>query len=216
MSERIKQFKRTTIYNTSNIKTIMTEKWQVVLLISLFTAGIFIGSFFINNAEGEIVTKISSIMHENFSGREKDTSLQLFTDAFIKYAVFLLLTFFFGLCGLGYPIVATVPLLCGIANGLMSGYLYQSFGLHGLFYCLLTIYPSLAISVTSLIIGACESMEMSKTILAILIDKHHKSTETPLKRYAYQYSILTSIVIFSCITETVLCHFFLNKFLFFS
>ncbi len=206
MSERIK---------LHNLKTVMTEKWQVVLLVSLFWAGLFVGSFFINNAEGEIVTQINSIMQDNFSSRSSDTLFGLFSDAFVKYGVFLALAFFFGLCGLGYPIVIIVPLLCGIANGLMTGYLYQNFGIHGLFYCLLTMYPSLAIAVVSLIMGACESMEMSKTILAILMDKHHLTTENPLKRYAYQYAILLAVIIFACLVETVLCHFFLPKIIIF-
>lgn len=212
MSERIKLFKRRQNFNAQNIKTLMTEKWQVVLLISLFWAGLFIGSFYINNAEGEIAKQISSIMQDNFSSRGEDTTLAIFSNSLIKYGIFLALTFFFGICGLGYPIVIMIPLFCGIANGLMSGYLYQNFGITGLFYCLLTMYPSLAISVVSLIMGACESMEMSKTILAILTDKHHLSSENPLKRYAYQYAILTGIIILACITEIILCHFFLGKF----
>ena len=212
MSERIKLFKRRQNFNTQNIKTLMTEKWQVVLLISLFWAGLFIGSFYINNAEGEIAKQVSSIMQDNFSSREGSNTFAIFSDALIKYGIFLALAFFLGLCGLGYPIVVTIPLFCGIANGLMSGYLYQTFGITGLFYCLLTMYPSLAISVVSLIMGACESMEMSKTILAILTDKHHLSSENPLKRYAYQYAILTAIIIFASITELILCYFFLNRF----
>ncbi len=209
MSERIKLYKRGM---SSDLKTLMTEKWQVVLLISLFWAGLFIGSFFINNAEGEIVTRINAIMQYNFSSREEDTIFAIFSDALIKYGVFLTLAFFFGLCGLGYPIVVIVPLFCGIANGLMSGYLYQNFGISGLFYCLLTMYPSLTIAVVSLIMGACESMEMSKTILAILMDKHHLTTENPLKRYAYQYVILLAVIVLACVLEIVLCHFFLEKF----
>ena len=177
MSERIKQFNRRQFhFNTQNIKTLMTEKWQVVLLISLFWAGLFIGAFYVNNAEGEIAERIKSIMHQSFSSRSSDTLRSIFSDALIKYGVFLAAAFFFGLCGLGYPITAVVPLLCGIANGLQSGYIYQAFGIKGLFYCLLTIYPALAIAVTSLILGSCESMEMSKIILKILTDKHHITT----------------------------------------
>lgn len=203
MSERIKLY---------NLKTLITERWQVVLLISLFTAGLFIGSFFINNAEGEIAGQIKTIIETNFRQRQEDQSIQIFLDALVKYAIFLFLTFFFGLCGLGYPIVATVPLLCGIANGLQSGFLYQTFGIHGLFYCLLTIYPALTLALISLIFGACESMEMSKTILAILTDKHHLTTENPLKRYAYQYTILTGIILTASLIETLLCRFLLNRF----
>lgn len=212
MSEKIKLFKRFRTYNVTDLKTVMTEKWQVVLLISLFWAGLFIGSFFINNAEGEILTRINAILQDNFSSRASETLPGIFFDALIKYGVFLLLAFFFGLCGLGYPIVVIIPLFCGTANGIMSGYLYQSFGLTGLFYCLLTIYPALAIAVVSLIMGSCESMEMSKTILAVLMDKHHLTTENPLKRYTYQYGILLLIVIGACIIEALLCHFFLGRF----
>lgn len=199
-------------YNASDLKTIMTEKWQVVLLVSLFWAGLFIGSFYINNAEGEIVNQISGIMQENFSARNTGSSLELFKDAVLKYGVFLFLAFFFGICGLGYPLVALVPLLCGIANGLMSGYLYQVFGISGLLYCLLTIYPSLVVAVVALVMGGCESLEMSKNILIMLIDKHHITVENSLKRYLYQYSILLAIIIFASIVEIFLCHFFLSKF----
>lgn len=212
MSERIKLFKSIKAYRITDLKTVMTERWQVVLLISLFWAGLFIGSFFINNAEGEMLTRINAILHDNFSSRASDTLAGIFFDALIKYGVFLLLAFFFGLCGLGYPIVVSVPLLCGIANGIMSGYLYHNFGITGLFYCLITIYPSLTVSVVSLIMGACESMEMSKTILAVLMDKHHLTSENPLKRYAYQYSILLGIVVFSAVIEALICHFLLGKF----
>lgn len=213
MSERIRVSKVSKLgYKAFKIRTLMTERWQVVLLISLFWSGLIIGCIYVNSGEGETLEKMRDLISGNLSSRVEYTSFQLFKNAIFKYSVFLILSFFLGLSGVGYPFVCAVPLLCGISNGLITGYLYGTFGIKGFLYCLVTMYPSMVLSLVALIVGSCESLEMSLNIFKILADKNRISKENLLRKYGYQFFILFSLVVASGITETIVCNLFLHKF----
>ena len=214
MSEKTRVSKFNASYRAMKLKTIMTEKWQVVLLVSLFWAGLIIGCLYIGNAEGTMYDRLTSVITENVVGRAAYSGVQIFKSAIFKYGLFLFASFLFGLSAVGYPGVLAIPLFSGIANGIISGFVYTSFGWKGFFYCLSTLYPGLIISMVALIIGSCESLEMSVSIFKIAMDKNRLSNENTLKKYLYQYMILFGITIAACIFEVLMCNLFLPKFSF--
>ena len=212
MSEKIRVSKFNQLrYKSWDIKTVMIEKWQVVLLVSLFWAGMIIGCIYINK-DGDLIGKIEKIIESGYAARGSYTSFKLFFNALFTHGIFLLLAYIAGMSGIGYPFVCLMPLVCGISNGMVTGYIYSSFGVKGFLYCLTTVYPGLVVSLVALIIGSCESLQMSVNIFKILADKNRISTENSARKYGYQFCILMGIVVVSAILETVLCNVFLPKF----
>lgn len=199
-------------YKSLDLKALLIEKWQVVLLISLFWAGMIIGCIFINNETNELTEKIASVIEKGFSARSSYTSMQIFKNSLLTHSIFLILAYILGMSGIGYPFICLVPMICGVSNGMVSGYIYSSFGIKGFLYCLTTVYPGLLISLVALIIGSCECLQMSLQVFKILTDKNRISCENSAKKYGYQFIVLFGIVIVSAIVETLMCNIFLGKF----
>ena len=90
MSEKIKVSKINQLrYKSWDIKTVMIEKWQVVLLVSLFWAGMIIGCIYINK-DGDLISKIEKIIESGYAARGSYTSLKLFFNALFTHGIFLL------------------------------------------------------------------------------------------------------------------------------
>lgn len=213
MSEKIKVSKIAQLrYRSWDLKTIMIEKWQVVLLICLFWAGMLIGCIFINGDKSVLLSKIERIIESGYAARTEYTGFQLFKNSLLTHGLFLVLSYFFGMSAIGYPFICLIPLLCGVSNGMVTGFIYSSFGIKGFLYCLTTVYPGLVIALVALIIGSCEALHMSVDIFRILSDKNRISTENSARKYGYQFCILSGIIILSAVADTVLCNFFLERF----
>lgn len=208
MSTRINKSK----YNLNNLKAFLIEKWLVVLILSLFFSGMFLGSFYINHADSEITNKIIEYCKTLISTRASQTSIGIFKNGLVKYFIFIVFTYFLGLCSFGVPLIFFTPLAFGISNGILCGYIYETYSFNGLMYCVSTIYPSLMIVVILLVLGSCESFQMSIDTLKMQTDKSIVATGNLLKKYTYRYLILLGILIVACIFESLLCNLFIVRF----
>ena len=217
MSEKIRTFNnlvksKKTIYKIEGLKTFLIEKWLVILIISLFFSGMFLGSLYVNHSSGAIAEKITEYCKTLILDRSTMNNIDIFKNAICKYIIFILLTYFLGLFSLGVPFICLMPLSFGISNGVLCGYIYQNYSFRGLGYCLTTIYPSLMIVIILFILGACESIQMSIDTFKMQSDKSIVSTGNLLKKYTYRYLILVGILIVVCIFEALLCNLFFGYF----
>ncbi len=92
---------------------------------------------------------------------------------FIKYEiVFFILEFFIGTSIIGMPLVITPPIIKCFFIGYLSSYMYNQYSVKGILFCLILIYPFFAVTTSSLIFAADESIYMSKYLFDIAVKKN--------------------------------------------
>ena len=94
---------------------------------------------------------------------------------------------------IGYVFLTAVPLLKGLGLGAVSGYLYASYKLTGLAYCLLIIYPGAVVSTFALIIACNDSCEYSKNAYAKAIVGRGQFEKDETRIYLIRQLILCGV-----------------------
>lgn len=186
----------------------LKTSWKLTLFTALFVFGLVIGSAILKSNDSTIATQLASIIESYILKRTSQGYLILFLNSLIPMLIYLYIAFAAGLCAVGIPIVIIEPIIKGLGVGIIAGYLYSTFELQGVGYCLLIIFPAAILSTATLIFACNESFLMSVDIIKILKDKQYSARENIFKLYLTRYSVLTIFVVFIALLDT----FFIKAF----
>lgn len=115
---------------------------------------------------------------------------------FIKYEiVFFILEFFIGTSIIGMPLVIIPPIIKCFFIGYLSSYMYNQYSVKGILFCLILIYPYFAVTTSSLIFAADESIYMSKYLFDIAVKKNaYNNTSIKLYMVRIMFLILLNLI----------------------
>ncbi len=183
----------------SKYLTFLNEDKYKILFLIISAIAILVGAvsyrFFAN-------TQISEIITDNFKILNSGDFKGVFFYLLKIDLIFLLLNFFIGTSFIGSTLSFLSPLLKCLYIGYFSGYLYNEFELKGVLFCLLLLYPSFAITTTSLIFASNENVYMSKYVYNC-INSNNLSNDISIKLYLLRY-LLLFIINIVCISVTSL------------
>jgi len=103
--------------------------------------------------------------------------------------LFMLAAFLLGLCAAGLPLLLLLPVLRGMGTGVVSGWLYMTYGLPGVGYSVLVLCPAVVVSVLIMLAYCKESMLMSGDMALVITGKQDKM-ESSLRLYVTRYLVL--------------------------
>ena len=155
-----KSFKRKKISSSEIIKVI----FLILSIISIFSGCIFFKLY-----EIEYITEICNNFILNL---QKGTYFEVISIIFKFDAVFYLSVFFLGTSFVGIPLTAIPLIIKCIFIGYLNSYMYCEFGLKGILFLLVLIYPMIIITTTSQIYSANESIYMSKYLINTVTNKN--------------------------------------------
>lgn len=210
-NRRRKQYKHKT-YDFTRIKMVLREEWKMFTLVSLFFSGMIIGAISVKHTDNMLNARLVIMFSDYTMLRTTQSFFQTFINSFSVCLLFLLVVFTSGLCAVGAPIIAIVPLFRGIGIGVVSGYLYSTYSMSGAGYCMTVIFPSAIISTATLLFGCNESFIMSYEIYNIISGKTQNKHGNLLKKYSIRFSILLIIMLLSAIIDTITTMIFASKF----
>lgn len=190
-----------------------SSNWQIYVLLLLFLVGIIIGSF-VSKENGTLVTnKIADFYMEYLKTKPTISGLSVFFNTFLLASSAVVIAYFIGLCAVGIPFVALIPILAGGFIGTISGYIYENYMLKGLGYCAIIIFPAAIISVAAILFACKESFLMSVTMLNLLSQRRSQPLES-FKNYSLRFSIYIAITAAGALTETIMTRLFIGLFVF--
>ncbi len=205
-----------TMFNLHSVKKkLHTYKfnWLLYLLVILFFVGLIFGSFTVKNSENFIIQKINDFYMNYLTSKYTLNSLSVFLNTLLLTSLAVIVTFFIGLCAVGIPFVALIPLVSGALIGIVSGNIYETYLLKGLGYCAIIIFPTAAISVGAILFACKESMLMSKSMLALLSGRRIQP-EQSFKNYCIHFAVFIVITALAALLETILTNLFIHLFSF--
>ena len=134
-----------------------------IIFITLFTIGVVIGSLSYL-AAGENTNTLIAVIDSFFSENSTLSFLELFSRNFISNSIFLAVLYIGGLCAIGLPFVAIIPIIKGISLGTIISYKYIFNGIKGFLYTLVIILIPSAVFLSILCFAYSEGIYMSLTV----------------------------------------------------
>lgn len=182
---------------------VIEKHYNIIILTSLFIFGLIIGSLIISKNSSDFNSSISTL-YDNFvtSIREK-SFITTFFYTFFTSMVYVFLFFIMGTNALGVPFVYFLCCIKGIGNGIISGYLYMTFGLQGVGFSTLVLFPYALSSGIIVILMGNSSLKMSKSIFSGLSTKFANQSEITIKKYCVNYLIYTAFFIISSLIDAI-------------
>lgn len=163
--------------------------YKNLVFLVLFFCGFIIGVLTMKNETSTIKSVFSDFFIEYITNKSNENFLNSFLDSIFIIALPSAITFVFGLCAVGIPIVIAIPTLTGIVVGMAIGFLYSSYALQGLGYAALIIIPSLAVVIATLIKCCSEAINMSIEIIVGISGYQSQSRKNELKDYCLRFLI---------------------------
>ena len=186
-----------------DIEQLINENLSYIVYICVYFAGLIIGSLLYKN----IYTRINDELFENVFNYQADDFLETFFSKLSIYLSVYLITVLIGLCVIGYPIVCSVPFLCGIEIALKLSYFYNLYNFKGFGYSLLIIIPEASMFILVLIYAIKSAGDMSKNLMQIARN-NVPNNEVSIKSYLKSFLIYGSEIIVISLINAVLIHAF--------
>ncbi|MBR0414360.1 MAG: hypothetical protein IJI67_04740 [Clostridia bacterium] len=159
-----------------------------ILFITLFTIGCLIGTLSL----GLTISKtdaIISLISKYFKENSELSIIALFSRNLISSLIYLAVMYVGGLCAIGLPFVGVIPILKGIAVGMIISYQYLYSGIKGFLYCLIIMLLPQALMMAVYTVAYTEGIMMSLSVSNGIFNgkpremKHHLNFMTFSKRY---------------------------------
>lgn len=182
---------------------IVKNKTLVILMISLIL-GIVSGSLLLKNADESTKNYINILFLNNFKPEIKVLPWSIFVSSVSSTFIFIIMIFFMGLSAWGFVLIPFIPVLRGLCIGFCEGYLYSSFGIKGLIFHLVVLFPGIILSSLAIILMSKEAMKISYNISStIFLDEHRKDSRDFLRSYIMRTGCVMIIIVVSSVVDLI-------------
>lgn len=174
--------------NKTRINNIMDEKYKILItIISVISilSGCIIYKYYLSEELNAICENLLTII-------QTGSFIEIFLTLIKIEVLFYIIIFSIGTTMLGTPIVMFPIIIKCIIIGYFSSYIYATYEIKGILFCLVLLYPYLAITTTTHIIATNESIYMSKYVLNLVLNKK-TADDISLRLYLIRYFILVMI-----------------------
>ena len=182
---------------------IISNYRSYILVIILFSVGLFLGVLFINQTENQenVIKYINTYIDEIKISESNSTIVQLKTD--IKNNIFLVFILWFaGTTIVGIPIVFGIIIARGFCLGYTISACVITLGkIKGLIFVLLTIFLQNLILIPALLFLGVSSIKLYKSIMK---DKRRENIKIEIIRHTIFSLVMLAILAISSIIETYL------------
>jgi len=180
--------------------------WKIVLPVIFSVAGLVTGCE-MSKGEGGLYLKISEYFSQYVMNQPITMLVPYFLRCLVIPSVFVALLFFFGMSAYGGVFTNVFPFLYGFFTGTVSYYMYSTYTLKGLAYCVIMIFPYAVLSLIAIILCTTESINMSELILRS-ISKSNKFVDYSFKQYYLAYAKNYSIILLAAAVKIILDYLF--------
>lgn len=162
--------RRKSLYYSKNRVSQLTIRREILMFSILLLSGLLIGVLVAKNGNESILDQVSRMFDSFYSVRENQSIGASVINSLKVSCAFWLINVLFGLCIIGIPFVTVIPVIRGLGIGLVTGYIYSIYGIKGIGYCFLIIFPGALISFIALIYAVSDSFKMSLYTLSSCVN----------------------------------------------
>jgi len=189
-------------FGLKNYAELIGRYWHKLALVGLFALGLLLGAKTAAGASSGWQEQLCGLLRAQRLNRAGGNLVANAIGYFGGDLLFLAAMFLLGLCAGGLPLLLALPVLRGLGVGVVSGWLYMSYGAAGVGYSVLVLYPAAVVSVLVMLAGCKESMLMSGDMLLMLTGKLERP-ETGLRLYATRYMVLLLLCVLAAALDAL-------------
>lgn len=160
---------RKLLYPKSKVANISIPK-EILIFSLLLIIGILFGAFIAKRGNDTVLLQVKNMFNTFYSTRENQGIMTSVLNSVKVSGCFWLANLILGFCIIGFPFAAMMPTIRGLGVGLVTGYIYSIYGLQGVGYCFLVIFPGALISFIALIYAVSDSFKMSLCTLSACLN----------------------------------------------
>ena len=138
------------------------ENRKLIFPMIFGISGIFFGNY-TGKGESALFLKITDIF-KNIYFNQNYAFFSDFLTSLIVPSVLFFISFLLAMSLIGVVLSNAVPFAFGTIIGIISFFMYDTYSLKGLAYCVLIIYPYASITMLSIVLNTKESINMSQLI----------------------------------------------------
>lgn len=187
-------------FNNSIFKETYNKRYHVLLLLMMI--GGIVGGVILQTVNFSVNQEISQKFNEFVTINQDKSFFELFFADFLYNLIFLLLPLFLGVSAIGYVLIYFVPFVKGLGIGTVCALIYSLYGLRGIGYCAIIIYPIALIQLFVIVLSCNEAYLMSSEIFSVLI-KRNTAEEIRISLFFLRYLIILIILSFSSVIYAV-------------
>ena len=176
---------------------ISREVRTIIILISVFTASMIIGSGSVNLQQNS--ADIIKFTEYWIITRSDLNFLRIIIISFMTNFIFNLIIFISGFNCMGTPLNLILLIIKGLGYGYTAGYLFTQ-SAKGIGYYIINIVPANIIFITCIILNITYSIILSGDIRTC-ISENIKLNENSINNYIKKFIIINIIILFACIIE---------------
>lgn len=165
----MKQRRKSLYYSKNRVSQIPIRR-EILMFSILLLSGLLIGVLVAKNGNDSILAQVSKMFDSFYSVRENQSICSSVINSLKVSCAFWLINLLFGLCIIGVPFITVTPVIRGLGIGLVTGYIYSIYGIKGIGYCFLIIFPGALISFIALIYAVSDSFKMSLYTLGACVN----------------------------------------------
>lgn len=162
--------RRKSLYYSKNRVSQLPIRREILMFSILLLSGLLIGVLVAKNGNESILTQVNRMFDSFYSVRENQSISASVVNSLKVSCAFWLINLLFGLCIIGVPFVTVIPVIRGLGIGIVTGYIYSIYGIKGIGYCFLIIFPGALISFIALIYAVSDSFKMSLYTLSSCVN----------------------------------------------
>lgn len=162
--------RRKSLYYSKNRVSQLPIRREILMFSILLLSALLIGVLVAKNGNESILAQVSRMFDSFYSVRENQSIGASVINSLKVSCAFWLINALFGLCIIGIPFVTVIPVIRGLGIGLVTGYIYSIYGIKGVGYCFLIIFPGALISFIALIYAVSDSFKMSLYTLSSCVN----------------------------------------------
>lgn len=190
--------------NKFSIKGFVSHNRTFVILMVSLILGIVSGSLLLKNADESTKNYIDILFLNNFKPEIKVEPWTAFVSSVSSTFIFIIMIFFMGLSAWGFVLIPFIPVLRGLCIGFCEGYLYSSFGMKGLVFHLIVLFPGVMLSSLAIILMSKEAMRISYNISSVIfLEEQRKDSGDYLRLYLMRTGCVMIIIVVSSIIDLI-------------
>ncbi len=171
---------------------IRDNRWQYLLILLIFIAGVALGSFKVSGLEGGVRTHLLQMLDNYLKGGIEGNlnGSSIFASAFFHQSKTILLIWFLGLTVIGFPLILAVVFFRGFSLGFTLKFLFQEKAGAGIVLSFISVLPQNIVYIPFLIMWAVVAINASLYLI-----KDNKNNYLPLGSALIGYNLLMPLFI---------------------
>ena len=188
-----------------NTKTFFSDNKITLIFITFFTVGISIGALSLGLFEEKSIITLK-LIEKYFNENSSLSIIELMSRNVLSSLIYLFIIYCCGLCAIGLPIIAIIPLIKGISIGMIISYQYIFNEIKGFLYSLNIIFLPTAIFVCILNFAYCEGINMSIKVSGSVFNLNQRDNNNSLTfiKFTKRFIIFAVAIIIISLIEALL------------